>query len=408
MAGAASDWDGFCLQNVDWVNTVKASSMLRRTVPFIAALLFVGATACTSKSDTDEAVRQDDAATSADATDDGASSESEDERVTPRSLDAREVEEVEGVLTKTALDEGEALEGTWSDCALEGTLADLEGQKRSPLRRLLVHEDHLYAVAEYEGNRLEIQGFEIDLDAEDGCELRPWTDFGDNGELDLGSGIADLSFVGEHLVATGIETTLYDLEGERVGTCDELARMTRVRGRLDSNQAIVRKNGGNIRGVSIKDGSCELQDNVELAGEEDLGMRIVPVSDDAFYATLQVDRVPNSLAYLKDNKVVWRYFPGDDENNERISLITELATMQGDVVALRSLQKTIDIIDNEGARRLHVDLNDDADLDRMAVPDKVAVLDDEHILVVLRHHITADEVEKYSLRVLTVSDEDAS
>src|SRR5699024_5535665 len=139
----------------------------------------------------------------------------------------------EGVLTKTALDEGEALEGSWSDCAFEGKIAELEDKKRSPLRRVLVHENHLYAVSEYEGNALEIRAFEYDLEGEDGCEVRPWNAFGSDGHMALGSGIADLALVGENLVATGIEPTLYDLEGERVGACDELSRMTRARGRTD-------------------------------------------------------------------------------------------------------------------------------------------------------------------------------
>lgn len=380
----------------------QGSSMLRRVSPFIAALTVWGAMACTtrSESDTDKTPASEEAAN----LQEGAAKEDDNtsERTTPRSLEAREVKEVEGVLTKTTLDEGAALHATWGDCALEGTLAQAEGQTRSPLRRVLKHDDHLYVLSEYDGNESKLRAFVIEHE-KDRCAIKPWTEFASNGELDLGVGVVDLSIVGDHLIATGIDTTLYTLEGEQSGTCDDFQRMTRLRGRSGHPEAVFRKGGEEIIHATVQNGTCTQTHAYTLEGEEALGMRLVPTDAQSLFATLQVDRVPNALAYIHEGKIVWRYFPGNQEPQERIALITELASLNQDLVAVRGLQKTLDIITAQGERRAKIDMNANKDLDRMAFPDKVVALDDQTLLVVLRHHVSADEIEKLSLQTLTLS-----
>lgn len=374
--------------------------MLRRVSPFLVTLLLFGTIACSKRDDTaadqepaDEAVAQQEA---------GANNEEAPakERTMPQALEARKVKEVEGVLTKTTLDDGEALRATWGTCALEGELAQIDGQPRSPLRRVLKHQDHLFVLSEYDGNASEVRAFRLERE-KDHCVITPWKEFAQNGTLDLGVGIVDFSVVGDQLVTTGIDTKIYNLEGKEVAQCENFQRMTRVRANQGANDVIFRKGGEEVIHATIQEGVCTQKASHTLEGEEALGMRIVPTGPQSLFATLQVDRVPNALAYIEDGKVVWRYFPGDEEPKERIALITELAPLGKDLVAVRSLQKTFDVITKAGERRAKIDMNAHEELDRMAFPDKVVAIDDHTLLVVLRHHVTADEVEKLSLQTLT-------
>lgn len=380
--------------------------MLRRTLPLIVLLLVLAAASCTSRTGGQDE-EQSNTQESADTADGDATPSSEDDGAAhqdlkPANLVAREVTEVDGVVTKTTLDERDDLVGTWSSCELEGELADLGDARRSPLRRMLANEEHVYVIYESNENESWVRAFQIEVDDE-GCAAKPWNEFGTNGELDLGTGVADITLFDDMIVTTGIETTRYSLKGEKLGTCDALARFTRVRGRAGQAEGVARRHGQKLFNLRIENGECTLEPFDALEGEETLGMRIAPVQDNAVFAILQVERTPNALAYLKDGATVWRYFPGEEDPKERISIISQLTTFNDDAVVLRSLQKSIDVIDNEGARRTKVNLNDVEAIDTMTFPDNLATLDDKRVLVALRHHKSGVEIEGLSLGLLTFS-----
>lgn len=372
--------------------------MLRRTLLLIVMLLMLVATACTSRTAPDE---NEQSATQ----DSGVTPSSEDasaQEIKPASLNAREVAAVEGVQTYTKLEDGDALIGAWTSCTLEGELADLGDGRRSPLRRMIANDTHVYVVYENDKNQSWVRAFSIEVN-DDTCMAKPWNEFGTNGQLDLGSGVADVTLLNDKLIATGIQTTLYSLKGEKLGTCDALDRFTRVRGHAGKSLGVARKNGLRLFDVRIQDGECTLEPLEKLKGEENLGMHIAPLKDNSAYAVLQAERAPNALAYLKDGAVVWRYFPGDGNQKERISAISQLATLDDDAVVLRSLHKSIDIIGADGARRAKVDFNDIDAIATLTFPDNMVALDDHRVLVALRHHKSGVEVEELSLGLLTFS-----
>lgn len=379
--------------------------MLRRIFPLLAATMVLSALACTPRTESkkDAAESNEQAAETHEPT---RNDEDTNDRTTPRALKSKEVRAVEGVQTKTTLEEGPQLRASWSACALESALVEIEGQSRSPLQRLLVHDNHLYAFAEYEGNESYVRAFTIEHNDET-CRLTPWNDFGTQGQLDLGVGVADFSVVGNYLVSTGIETTLYSTQGEKLTACSAFPRMTRVRGRQGHPNAVFRKGGEEILHATIQDKDCILDKTYTIEGEEILGMRLVPIDASSAFATLHADRVPNALTYIKDGKVVWRYFPGDENAKERIALITELAPLGKDLAVVRGLQKTIDVINKEGARKLKLDLNEREDFDRKAFPDHIVALTNNQLLLAVRHHISANELEKFTIELLTLQDEDA-
>lgn len=375
--------------------------MLRRFLLLLAAFFVLVTVGCTSSASPDADETTDArSADAADGSENTADTHAEGAQKPRADLRAREVSAVDGVRTLDALEDSNALRGTWSSCTLEGELADLSDVTRSPLRRVFVEGEHLYAVFGNDKNELWVRGYTLSID-NDACAVKPWRDFGNNGQLDIGTGVADVSRVGEVLVATGIETTLYTLDGTRLGVCDALSRFTRVRGRSGTNDGVARKGGKRLLHVAFEGGECTVTPWDDLEGDETLGMRIAPVSSNAAYAILQADRVPNALAYLEDGAVVWRYFPGNDGAAEQIGLVTQLTTLGRDALVMRSLKKSIDVIDADGNRRAKVQLEDATDIDPLTFPDVMAAVDDHRVLVVLRHHKTSDTLEALSLRLLT-------
>lgn len=317
---------------------------------------------------------------------------------------ARTVKTADGVETITAWeDDTAAFTATWTTCQVNDTLARLGKAQRSPIRRMIAHGEHLYVVTEYGNNETEMQAFITNFN-NDGCQLAPWQDFAQNSMLVLGQGVADVDIIDDTIVAVGVQTRLFDLQGNAIEGCDDLRGLTRARGQHGQAGGVARKSGDELFALSIQDDLCELSSIATIDGDEQLGMDLVTTGQNALFATLQYERVPNAFAYIQDGKIQWRYFPGDEDYNERITGISSMTRVGNAALLVRSIAKTIDVITPNKQRTLHLTLKMDPEIDTLVFPRLAEAIDEHRILVTFVEQESADKITKIHLRMLTLVD----
>lgn len=367
--------------------------MFRQNLCLSAFSLLLAATACKApvdapEADGEEGLLQPEATRSA------------AEQGAPQEFRSQVVETPEGVRSLSVLPALDDLSAQWVSCtAPPGVVIGAEHSKQ-PITRLLVDGERVYVVMQNSENETSIAGYRLEL-SEATCVLQPRLDFAEQGVLELGGGTIDVDLFGELLVSTGIRTRVHDRDGKALELCEQLPSLTRVRGH--GAHGIARRGGDELIRVTIDDATCTMATLPALAGEEALGMQIAMVSDENFFATLQLGNVPNALGYFEAGQLVWRYFPAEDTASERANLISSITSLGENALVIRSLPRHLQVLNTEGERRLAMDLNADPDFERLTYPYVAARIDDHQALVAFRTHAPDSEVTTASLRVLQLS-----
>ena len=323
--------------------------------------------------------------------------ETESAALTAPSFEPKMVETIEGVRTIDALPLKGDLEATWTTCSAALGVHLGGSDQRAPVHRLLWNDGVVYLVAQGSENELLIEAYGLHLD-EESCALRPFTEFGDDGRMNLGGGAVDVDFFGDLLVVTGIKTRVFTRLGEQRELCEHLPRLTRLRGAGAHGGA--RRTGTEIVRATIDEDTCTTSALPAIGGEELLGMQLALLSPDALFATLHYENVPNALGFFENGALVWRYFPAETTAETRTTLITGMSVLGEDALVVRSLPQRIDVVTREGELRASFDGGGERGQPLRDYPYSAVEIAPNTALVAFRTHEASADHAGVELRVL--------